>query len=206
MSFPIEFFSFPALSVFISIFGYGWYLYSVITNKSIRPKKSTWYILSTISILIAFLYYKNGAIIDETLLIAVVNAFGATAISVALFFYGSKGWDYYDKIAVISVLSTTLFWLITTNNTLAYIMSLLIDFFALLPTIFSVMVNPKNEPYLPWFITVVGNVCAVASLNLTTWQNENWLIVSYPLYLLLINGLVFALIITPRHKGYFIRN
>ena len=172
---------------------YVWYFVAVLRDPSKKPRRSTWLLLAAISILLAIFYWMNGALMGETLLLALTNAIGGTLVAILVLFRGSGGWEIFDKIAFAGVAAAGAVYLLTGNPAIAYAATLAVDAFAVLPTLTNVWKHPKEEPWLAWAITVVGDVLSIAAIDAATWARGDWEVISYPIYLTVFNGAIFVL-------------
>ena len=71
-----------------------------------------------------------------------------------------------------------------------------VDFLALFPTMAKTWKHPNWEEPFPWIVTVAASVLTVMAVALP-WELE---IAAYPVYLLIMNGVVLALIYRPKVK------
>ena len=68
------------------------------------------------------------------------------------------------------------------------------------PTVVKLTRAPNEEEALPWTLTVSANVLSMAALD---WSSPGEIIYVHllpPLYFVVMNGLILALIATPRRK------
>lgn len=73
--------------------------------------------------------------------------------------------------------------------------NLLIDFFGLLPTIRKAYLDPKSEDRTAWSVTSLSNF-----LNILAVSSWTFVIGFYPVYMLLVNGLVTTLLFVRGRK------
>jgi hypothetical protein len=184
----------------ISIAAYALYIVGIYWfGRQIRPNKITWSILAFVGALLAESYWSAGA--RATFWIALFNFLGA--FIVALISFGKRGeseWEsVWNKIclvgAIISIGVRVLFW---DHPDYSVIFNMVIDLFGILPTARKAYRDPETEgDGIAWGITVVASLFSVAAVE--NWRLAEYAVWSYPIYLLLLNGLVL-LFITKNKK------
>ncbi|MCX6791908.1 MAG: hypothetical protein NT149_02620, partial [Candidatus Gottesmanbacteria bacterium] len=88
-----------------------------------------------------------------------------------------------------------LLWLATRVGNIAIIFSILADVLAAVPTIIKSYRAPQSESYGIYFAGLIGVV--ITLLTITTWNFATW---GFPIYLVVINFLLFVLIKFPIKK------
>lgn len=129
--------------------------------------------------------------------IAIALAFVGTFANIIIFTlslkYGMGGYSREDILVFVLAMISLLVWKTTNNPALGLMFSLLTDFLGLLPTIVKSYKQPYTEAplfYLSDTIAAFFSFIAVGSLVLTD--------IAYPMYLLLANGGLLALLVLRR--------
>ncbi len=162
-----------------------------ILKGTTKPNRATWFMLAVISSVIAFSYAAVGA--EDTLWVAIGAALGTTIIALLTIKYHSEGGGLIDLVCVASAGICLLLYFQVSNPLTVLVVSLAMDFAALLPTIRHAQKKPHEEDALAWMMTVSADLLAITVIE--TWNLE---IALYPCYMALINGIVLFYILRPR--------
>ena len=159
-------------------------LYIVATiRKQTKPNRATWFMLATISVVIAATYKDVGA--ESTLYAAIGSAVGTVAIAILSIWYGTGGWSKLDRFCILIASASLLIYFLSASPLLTLILSLVMDGAALVPTIQHARKTPHEEDRLAWTLTVLGDFLAVVAIDHWTFG-----VALYPIYMVAINGLV----------------
>lgn len=178
----------------VGTIGFVWYAVSICKGET-RPSRMTWFILTTISLLVAVVNFEMEA--SSTLGVYVMSVLGSLLIFILSIFKGVGGWGYHDRIAFFGVLLAVTAWLLSTNPLYSLLIALSFDFWGLYPTIIKVARNPETEAWLPWVITFVSSVLNFIALNPLLLGQEIVDIGISPIYYLFMDGLITGLILLP---------
>jgi hypothetical protein len=176
----------------LSIAAFALYWISIVRGKT-RPNRATWIILTVVGILLASSYYSEGA--RETIWVPLSYVIGPAIVVLLSIRYGEGGWDPLDKFSLIGTLLTIPLWILSGSALLTLIINIFIDFLGILPTIKKSYLDPSGEDTFAWGITALSGV-----LNMFAIVVWSFSIVIYPLYLLIVNGLIFLLLAFPNFK------
>lgn len=176
----------------LSFLAYLLYIVSMIRGQC-RPNRMTWWTLTIIGLGVAISYYASGA--RQTMWIALAYVAGPFIISLLSFKYGEGGWRQLDRFCLLGVAVSLLLWWIFKSPTVALVANLLIDLFALVPTIVKSILRPEGEDRVAWAIESIANV-----INLYALEKWTFSLAVYPLYLIAINILISSLLFWPRKR------
>jgi len=109
--------------------------------------------------------------------------------------YGYVKYTSFDVFCQIGAIVGLIIWLIFDSPTAAVIAMVSIDLIGALPSIRHSWISPEEETWLTFGICCVGGIFAVMAL-----AEYNWISLSYPVYIVLIN-FTFAAIILGRTKN-----
>ena len=115
--------------------------------------------------------------------------------------YGySSGLLKIDKVCLLSGILCIILWIVFNSPLIAFIGSIIVDFIGLIPTIKKAYFNPNKEDPVAWGIEMVAII--INALGISVWFSaveKDWI---YALYLIIINGIVFILLLMPfRNKN-----
>lgn len=174
----------------LSFSAYVLYIVSMWRGEC-RPNRFTWLALTAIGFGVAVSYYATGA--RQTMWIALAYVIGPLIISILSFKYGEGGWTKLDRICLLGVAVSLLLWWIFSSPLIALVVNILVDFFALIPTITKSALRPRGEDRVAWLIEVLANV-----INLFALEQWTFSLVVYPAYLILVNAGIVILLFWPR--------
>lgn len=173
------------MGVSAGIFGFlAFVLYyiSIFQGKT-RPNRATWFILTVVGVLIASSYFASGA--RETIWVPVGYVFGPFIAFLLSIKYGEGGWTPLDRFCLLVSLVSIVFWKMTHLPELTLLLNIVIDFFGLLPTIKKSYFDPLSEDKLAWSVTSFSGILNIFAVGVWSFS-----IGVYPVYMLLVNGLV----------------
>lgn len=179
----------------ISFVGYAIYAYSTVKGST-KPNRATWWILTLVGIMIASSYYSEGA--RNTIWVAVSYVIGPLLVAVLSIKYGESGWETLDILCLSTACLSALIWYFYQSPFTVLVVNIVMDFVALVPTIKKSYLRPDSEDALAWSVESVSGVMNVLAL-------ERWAfgLAFYPVYLLLINSVVTALLLRAKVRNYF---
>ena len=193
MLFDISFLSIAGLTAgFLSFTAYILYMVTTVWGKT-RPNRVTWWILTVVNLIILTSYYSIGA--RDTVWIPASYVLGSLIIALLSLRYGEGGWSRFDQLCACGAgVSIALWWLFTAPF-LALLASMSIDFLGLLPTVRKSFLRPHTEDRTAWTLDFFAS-----AINL--FAVEHWIfdVAVYPIYLVLMNGLIAALLFRKRRR------
>lgn len=170
----------------ISFLAYILYYLSIIQGRT-RPNRATWIILTVVGILIAASYYASGA--RNTMWVALAYTVGPLIAAILSLKYGVGGTTRFDIFCLIGCALSVALWIYFKNPLVVLIINIAIDFLGILPTLKKSYLDPASEDRLAWAVTTVSNVLNIFAI-------EAWIfsVAVYPVYMVVVNGLVTLLI------------
>jgi hypothetical protein len=181
----------------VTFLAYGLYAWSILKGRT-RPSRSTWFIWTALTILIAVSYSVTGA--DDTLWSAYGAGVGTFIIFLLSIKYGVGGFEMIDKFVLIGAVLGIMLWYISGSAFLALLAYLTADLMGAIPTAVKTYISPWEEEWFPWAVTVSANVLNVIALDFTNFTQWELDVAVYPFYMILINGLILFFILRPRLK------
>lgn len=102
---------------------------------------------------------------------------------------------FFDSLCGVSALIGIVLWQITTDPFLALGFGILADILGGIPTLRKSYIAPQSEKAFPYFLSMLSMV--VTLMTITSWDP---MMFAFPLYILLINTVLFTLISTKIGK------
>ena len=169
-------------------------LYNIaILRGTTRPSRATWWILTLVGFLILASYYSEGA--RTTIWVPLAYFIGPLVIALLSLKYGRGGWTRLDRFCFAGAVVSMVFWFLTSSALIALLINIFIDFLGLLPTIKKSYRWPRTEDKTAWIFEAVASL-----INLFAIQAWTFEIYVYPLYLVIVNGLIAMLLIRKKHR------
>ncbi len=177
----------------LSFSAYSLYVVSMLRGQC-RPNRMTWWTLTAIGVGVAISYYASGA--RQTIWIAIAYVAGPLIISLLSFRYGEGGWGILERFCILGVAVSLLLWWIFKSPLMALVVSLLVDFFVLVPTMVKSILRPKGEYKIAWAIETASNI-----INLFALEQWTFSLAIYPLYLIVVNMFITTSLFWPRKRA-----
>ncbi|MDP9249533.1 MAG: hypothetical protein M3M85_03445 [bacterium] len=177
----------------IALLAYVVYIISIFRGGS-KPNRTTWWIWSFMGLVLALSYHFSGA--TNTIWVPYVEFLGPFSIALLSLKYGEGGLkDRTDLWCFIGATISVVLWIIFDSPLIALILSLIIDSFAIIPTIKKSFLRPEGEDFWAWFGTGVAD-----SLNMFAVDIFTFAILVYPIYML-VSDLIIIFILLWKKKG-----
>lgn len=180
--------NFVILGFIIQCFGGLRYFLDTIRGK-IQPNKVSW-LLWTLGPLSAF-----AAEIVQGVGIQSLMTFGVGFIPLCIFigsFFNKKAYwklGVLDYICGLLALVGLLLWYITKIGNIAIFFGILSDGLGSVPTIIKSYHHPESESYSIYLTSFL--IAAITILTITSWNFATW---GFPIYMVIVNLLIFLLI------------
>lgn len=180
---------FIILAILVNIYGSRSYIIGTLEGKT-KPNRVTWFMFSLLATIIFIAMLGKQASITSSLM-TLSLAILTLAVFIASFVNKKSFWKitYFDILCGSLSLVGVVAWLLTGEGNLAILFSLAANFMAFLPTIIKSFQAPKTENWLTFFCGSIGSL-----ITLLTIKSWNLASVAFPLYVLIINLFVSAII------------
>lgn len=167
------------------------YIRDVVRSKT-KPRIVSWFTWSLLTGISLAASLSDHAYASAALLAAATLA---TAIVVVLGLrFGDRTFERMDIICQVSALVGLGLWLMFDSPAIAVLASVAIDLVGALPTLKHTWQKPYEETSLTFLVSSVGAMFIL--LATTTWRVTT---LAYPIYLVVINGLL-GMVIVVRHR------
>lgn len=167
------------------------YVRSILKGNT-KPQRMTWLIWTILVFIAFFSQLAEGA--TWSLLLTAGDAM--TIIIVFLFSikYGVGGFRKIDILSLIGAGVSLIIWYLTKEAAFALFLIIIIDLIGANLTIIKTWKNPETENWVGWAMCGAGGLFGVFAVG-----SFNIVLLSYPLYIFIINFVV-AIIILIRKK------
>lgn len=174
----------------VSILGFMPYLITIFQGKT-RPNRASWWIWGVLSLILGLTYYSSGA--RDTIWVPAFYAIFQMIIAIVSIKHGEGGWNQFDRTCLLGAGGSLLFWWWFNSALLAIMINLTIDSLGALPTIKKCIFKPESEDLLSWALFFTAN-----TLNLVAIEHWSVELLTYPLYLFCLSGIIFILLLLPK--------
>jgi hypothetical protein len=180
---------FIVLAILVNIYGSSSYIIGTLKGRT-RPNRVTWFMFSLLATIIFVAMVGKDASITSSLMTLTLGIL-TSAIFIASFVNKKSFWKLTSFDVVCGSLSFVgiIAWFATGEGNLAILFSLGANFMAFLPTIIKSYNAPKTENWVTFFCGSTGSF--VTLLTIKTWDFAS---VAFPLYVLIVNLFVAAII------------
>lgn len=183
---------FPQIAAILALAAPVVYIRAILKGEA-QPHRTTRLVLMIITVIAASALYFQG---DRVALwLAVASALQAAVIFGMSVKYGVGGRDALDVACLVIALIGVVLWRITEQPILALYFSIMADFVGGVPMFIKTWKRPDSEVWSYYAFDVVGAALIIFATNAKAFEN-----LLYPVYILLVNAFVIALVITPRSK------
>lgn len=162
-----------------------------ILHGEAKPHRTTRLVLLLITSL------TTASLIAQGNNVAVYLAAVSTLQSIAIFAlslkYGMGGWAKLDILCLVIALLGIVLWQLTQNPVVALYFAILADFTGMIPALLKTYRFPDTEIWSFYLLDVFA--AGFSLLAVQSWAPADF---SYPVYIMLINLIMVALIVLPR--------
>ncbi len=177
----------------IAFFAYIVYIISIFKGGS-KPNRVTWWVWAFMGLVLALSYDSSGA--ENTVWVPYVEFLGPFLIALLSMKYGEGSMeDRTDLFCFLGAVISIVLWIVFDNPVVALVTNLVIDSFAIVPTIKKSFLRPEGEDFWAWFGTGVAD-----SLNMFAVERFSFAILVYPIYML-VSDLIIIFILLLRKKN-----
>lgn len=180
-------FYFGIIAGSISFIAYLIYFYSILKGKS-KPSRVTWWIWAFMGGVSALSYYSSGA--RYTIWSPIVEFIGPLITALLSVKYGDGGIKRKtDVFCLLGGILSVILWAFTGSPEAALMLNILIDAFAIFPTIKKSYLHPKTESRLAWSGTTFADF-----INLFAIEKMKFIIIIYPLWMFIEDIVILGLL------------
>ncbi len=176
----------------LAVFAIIPYLIDTVKGKT-KPNVVSWFtwtLLLVIATAAAFAAHQ-----PRTAFLSLGDLVGTSLTLLAGLRYGVAKFSWFDGLCQAAALVALTLWLVFNSPTIAIIGAIVIDFIAALPTLRHSWLHPNEETWEPFGVLFIASAITLISLSAFSVTS-----VSFPLYLLLINGSIAGTILISRSR------
>lgn len=178
------------LGIFAGIISFGSYLiyfHSILKGKS-KPNRVTWWIWTFMGAVLALSYYFSGA--RNTIWAPIVEFIGPFLTALLSIKYGEGSMaDKTDLVCFFGGVISIFIWILFDAPVAALIINLVIDGFAIIPTIKKSYLRPEGESFWAWVGTSMGDF-----INILAIEKLSFAIIIYPVTMFLNDIVIVGLL------------
>ncbi|MEI9990588.1 MAG: hypothetical protein WDM86_11165 [Rhizomicrobium sp.] len=161
-----------------------------ILRRETKPHRLSWVVWAFVSVITAATYRASGG--ADAALVADALACTTSAVALLSLRYGVAGSSWVDGVCAAGAAASLVPWLAFHDAPRALYLDILVDLFALVPTLRKAWRSPESENRAGWALSAAG-----MSVNLIAVADWSLRISAYPLYCLVATGSV-ALVLQIR--------
>jgi hypothetical protein len=109
---------------------------------------------------------------------------------------GSGGWDKLDAACLIIAIMGLILWQLSHQPLLVLLGVLVADMMGAIPTVKKALNQPESESSSTFLFSTVASAMGFVAVG--EW---NWLLLFYPLYLFLANGITAQVIVISQYQA-----
>lgn len=156
-----------------------------------QPNPVTWFFWGLAPLIAFFGQIQHG--IEPTAWMTLALSIGPLLIFIISVTKKGARWriGLFDILCGISAAIGLALWYITSDPTMALLFSILADILGGLPTVRKAYLKPDSEKALPYLLSVSSMIITLTTIH--SWHFTNYI---FPVYILLINALIYFLVAT----------
>lgn len=164
------------------------YVRSILKGDT-KPQRITWLIWAVLVFIAFFSQLAKGA--TWSLLLTAGDAIAIIIVFIFSIKYGVGGFRKIDILSLVGAGLSLVLWYFTNEPAIALFLIIIIDLIGANLTFIKSWRNPETEYWFSWAMCGIGGFFGVLSVG-----NFNFVLLSYPLYIFLINSLMAVIILT----------
>jgi hypothetical protein len=168
------------------------YINSILKGIT-KPSRTSWSIWFVVGLVLMVSYKSGGA--TNTIWMPISYVIGPFIVMILSLKYGVGGYSKLDIACICLAVISLIIWLLSQSNSITLFMYLVIDFFAVLPTLHKTYKRPQDEDRLTWIIIFTASV-----FNLFALDSYGFIKIAYPLYMFIGNGLILIFVLRKPRK------
>ncbi len=185
---------FGLTSAVLSTFAYLPYIIDTIARRT-QPQRASWLIWSVLSGIAFFSQLYEGA--NLSLWFAGVQASGTMVVFILSIGQGVGGFlKKTDCLVLAAAAIGLLLWYLTESAAYALGITISISLLGGSVTVLKAYKDPDSETMQTWFLSMIASALALFSVG-----HIDWVLMAYPLYLLVLNTAIVVAMIAGRSKS-----
>lgn len=186
--------AFGLISGLLSAYAFLPYAIDTLYGRT-RPQRASWFIWSVLASISLVAQIAEGA--GASLWFAGVQTAGTAIIFLIGLWRGVGGVGSWTDICVLTGAALGLvLWSVTDAPAYALLTSIGISCLGGSVTVWKAYKSPESETLTTWMTCFVASACAMLAVG-----TVDWLLLAYPIYLLVLNGAIVMAIMLGRRRG-----
>lgn len=173
------------LSGLLTVLAYFPYVRAVLKRETV-PNPVSWWIWGSTGLILASTYYATGSTAGLGLAIGATS--GQIVVAALSLRYGTGKPGAIDLLCLSGAVAALLLWYFTRDALLPHLMTVVMDFFAWLPTFRKTLIHPAKEDRMSWIVWTMGAAIALGSVRRLHIAE-----IAYPLYVTITDCIVALL-------------
>ncbi len=166
------------------------YIIDIFKRKT-KPERATWFIWSILGGIAFFSQLAKGA--TNSLWITGFESVGQVIIFILSLRYGYGKFKKKDGITLFIALIGLIIWFVTKEAVYALYIIMTIDFIGSILTIQKSYQDPESETLSTWVLSTIAGFLSILSVG-----KLNIFLLSYPVFIFVINGTIALAVIFGR--------
>lgn len=179
---------------FLSIIMYIPYVRDIFRGTT-KPERASWFIWAVLGGIAFFTQLAKGA--TDSLWLTLAQTIGVILISLLSIKYGVGGLTKRDVVALMGAGVGLFLWYLTSEAAVALIIVIIIDAIGGFLTVVKTYENPESETLSTWLLSGTSGIFAAFAVG-----SFNYILLAYPLYIIVINYAVVGALLLGRRKGH----
>ncbi len=172
------------------------YVKDILRKDGVRPNVVSFALWTLLQLVAIGIMVTSSDGFSWALFVLVASTFGTSFVVVlCLRGYGDDKFGLTEKLCLAIALVAIGLYVVTKDAVLAIGFNIVADLVAAWPTIAKTFRDPRSEAWFPWFL--VSLAAALGTLSSEIRDVEN---LAFPIYLVLVNGLIASLAFAGRGK------
>ena len=185
---------FGLMSAVLSTFAFLPYILDTLRGRT-QPQRASWLIWSLLGSIAFVSQVFEGA--SHSLWFAGIQVSGTIVIFLLSIARGVGGFvQAKDRLVLLAAAAGLGIWYLTDTPAYALGISVTISMLGGLVTICKAFKSPDSETMTTWAVSFVAAICAILAVG-----QLDWVLLAYPVYLLILNGGIVLAIVAGRLHG-----
>lgn len=183
---------FGYISAILSIIMVVPYIRDIFLLKT-KPERASWFIWTVLGVISFASQFAKGA--TDSLWLTAGQTLAVAIVFILAIKYGTGGLEKRDKIALIIAIFGLMLWYFTQEAAYALLLVIFIDSVGSLLTIIKSYQAPETETVSTFVLSGTSGIFGALAVG-----NFNFILLAYPLYIVLANYSIVAAILLGRNK------
>ncbi|MGB4767752.1 MAG: hypothetical protein WBP22_00685 [Candidatus Saccharimonas sp.] len=171
------------------------YILAVMRGQ-VRPKLVSWGIWTVLAVIMTLAALEEGQL--QSALLTGVTVAACASVMVLGWRQGSRQMNRLDVLCIIGAVVGVLVYFMVDSPLVALIVSVVVDAIAFIPTLVHAWTDPEEESLASFAVAASGELFVVVAAVAGAASFAGLL---YPVYAVVFNGAVAALIIAARYRA-----